>query len=88
MPPEICPHCGADVPRDAKACPECGADEATAWSEAARTDGLDLPDTNFDYADFVEREFGDKKPIPRGITWFWWVVALAVAAILLVLWLK
>ncbi len=88
MPPEICPHCGADVPREAKACPECGADEATAWSEEARTDGLDLPDTHFDYADFVEREFRGKKPTPWGITWFWWVVALVVLATFLALWLR
>ena len=26
MPPEICPACGAQVPRNAKACPECGSD--------------------------------------------------------------
>ena len=80
MPPEICPNCGAEVPPKARACPECGADEQTGWSEAARTDGLDLPDENFDYDDFVKREFGGKSPVPRGIHWFWWVVALLVAA--------
>jgi len=50
-------------------------------------DGLDLPDENFDYADFVKREFGGQKVMPRGIHWFWWVVALAVAAVLVALWL-
>jgi NMD protein affecting ribosome stability and mRNA decay len=29
---EICPNCGADVPRNAKACPECGSDENSGWS--------------------------------------------------------
>ena len=24
-PPDVCPNCGAEVPRNAKACPECGA---------------------------------------------------------------
>jgi len=88
MPPDICPNCGAEVPPKAKACPECGADEKTGWSDAARADGLDLPDEHFDYDDFVKREFGDKSPVPRGIHWFWWVVALVVAAAFLTFWLR
>ena len=31
--PEVCPNCGADVPRNAKSCPECGSDESTGWSD-------------------------------------------------------
>jgi hypothetical protein len=88
MPPEICPNCGAEVPPHARACPECGADEQTGWSEVARTDGLDLPDENFDYDDFVKREFGDKSPVPRGVHWFWWVIALLVVAAFLAYWLR
>ncbi len=76
------------MPLKAKACPECGADEQTGWSEAASTDGLDLPDENFDYDDFVKREFGEKSPVPRGVHWFWWVVAVALLAIFLAFWLK
>jgi uncharacterized membrane protein YvbJ len=76
MAPEICPNCGADVPPDAKACPECGSDEKTGWSEGAKADGLDLPDQEFDYEDFVKREFGKEGPVPRGVHWVWWVVGL------------
>ena len=76
MAPETCPNCGADVPRNAKACPECGSCEETGWSEEAAASGLGLPDEEFDYDDFVKREFGDEKPIPRGVPWFWWVVGL------------
>jgi uncharacterized membrane protein YvbJ len=72
----MCPNCGAEVPPKAKACPECGADEATGWSEEAQASGLDLPDENFNYGEFLEREFGKKKPIPRGIHWFWWLIAV------------
>ncbi len=85
---ERCPHCGADLPPRARACPECGSDEQTGWSEEARTDGSALPDDSFDYEDFVKREFGSKSPVPRGIHWFWWVVALAVLAALLLLWFR
>ena len=81
-----CPNCGADVPANAKACPECGSDDETGWSTAARTDGLDLPDESFDYDDFVEREFGGKKPKPRGIRWLWWSVAIILAFLFLAFW--
>jgi hypothetical protein len=84
----ICPHCGAEVPPKAKACPECGSDEQTGWSEDAQTGGLDLPEANFDYDDFVNREFGGKSPVPRGVPWFWWVVGVMVLAALLLLWLR
>ncbi len=76
MTPEICPNCGAEVPPDARACPQCGSDEQTGWSEAAETDGLDLPDEKFDYDDFVKREFEKEPARPRGLHWFWWVVAI------------
>ena len=80
MPPEICPNCGADVPRKAKACPGCGADEKTGWSETAYASGLGIPDEEekFDYDNFVKEEFGGGRPQvkPRNISWLWWVTAL------------
>jgi hypothetical protein len=85
MAPDTCPNCGADVPTGARACPQCGADEHTGWSEEARASGLDLPDDSFDYDRFVDREFGaKKKPIPFGIHWFWWLVAILVAAVFVI----
>ena len=72
--PETCPHCGADVPRKAKACPECGSDESTGWSDRAYAERLDLPDEEFDYDEFVQREFGKQRQ-PR-LHWFWWTVAV------------
>ena len=87
-PPETCPNCGAEVPRNARACPECGSDEQTGWSEEAHVDGLDLPEEKFDYEDFVEREFGSKNPVPHGIHCFWWVIAVLVLGAFLFLWLR
>lgn len=77
---ETCPHCGADLPRGAKACPECGSDEQTGWSDQARYDNLDLPDEEFNYDDFVKREFGGGKAKSGGLHWFWWLVAVLVLA--------
>ncbi len=78
--PEVCPVCGEEVPRGAAACPECGADERSGWREDADTSGgLDLPDEEFDYDEFVKKEFGSEVK-PEGIGWAWW--AAAVAALL------
>jgi hypothetical protein len=76
-----CPNSGADIPAKAKVCPECGSDERTGWSAEANIGGLDLPDDEFDYDEFVENEFGSKSNVkPKGLHWAWWV-----AGILLVL---
>lgn len=87
-PPEICPTCGGAVPPNAACCPHCGSDEQTGWSEKAAADHLDLPDTEFDYDQFVREEFGQPDRVrPRGIGWFWWVMALLLALLaLLALW--
>jgi hypothetical protein len=75
--PETCPACGADVPRGARACPECGSDESTGWSDHAQAQSLDLPDDEFNYNEFVQREFGPKKN-KLHVHWFWWLTAVAL----------
>ena len=83
-PPRVCPVCGEDVPRKSWACPECGADERSGWKDQANIyDGLDLPDDEFDYDDFVSREFGHTTPKPaaQGIWWF-----AGIALLLALLW--
>lgn len=72
--PELCPACGAEVPRGARACPECGSDETTGWSERAQYDNLGIPDEeSFSYEEFVKREFGEEEPQRKGQTL--WIVA-------------
>jgi hypothetical protein len=84
--PDSCPNCGSDVPSHARACPQCGSDEQTGWADDAAHDSAGLPDDEFDYDDFVKREFGGADPRPRGVSWFWWVVAI-VTLITVALWL-
>jgi zinc ribbon protein len=88
MSPEVCPHCGAEVPRNAKVCPECGSDEQTGWSDSASAENLGLPEENFDCDKFVKEEFGSQSPKPNHISWFWWIVALLVLAGMLFLWFR
>jgi hypothetical protein len=88
MAPDTCPNCGAKVPPNAKACPECGSDEETGWSDEPQTSGLDLPEENFDYGDFLKKEFGGRSPAPRGIKWYWWVVAVMALVAFLFLCLR
>jgi hypothetical protein len=85
MSPEICPHCGAAVPRRARTCPECGSDDTTGWSEDASAGDLGLPDEEFEYDRFVSEEFGKPGVKPGGLSRFWWVVAVGVVVAFLVL---
>ena len=87
MPPEFCDHCGADIPPNAAACPECGADEHSGWADHGHQ-GLNLPDEDFDYDEFISREFGgDKKAVvPKGLHWFWWIVGLVLVVALIWMW--
>lgn len=87
MPLEVCPNCGAIVPRKAKCCPECGADEETGWSESAQAANLGIPDDKFDYDEFVKEEFGHN-PKPRGIHWIWWITAIILLLIFLLVFLR
>ena len=69
--PDICHVCGAEVPPSARACPECGADDTTGWNEDhAVYDGLDLPDDEFHYDEYLKKEFGDAGT-PTRKRWIW-----------------
>ena len=76
--PEICPVCGEDVPNGAVACPECGADHNSGWREEVESyDATGLPEEDFDYNEFVRREFGTASK-PATIRTVWWVTAILV----------
>lgn len=83
--PENCPVCGEDVPRNALACPECGADHNSGWEKDADAyDGVDLPDDDFNYDEFVKQEFGSQTK-PSGIKTVWWIVGIVLIVAFLLL---
>jgi hypothetical protein len=85
VPPETCPNCGADLPRNARACPDCGSDDRTGWSDRAGFDRLEVPDPeDFDRDTFYREEFG--LPSPRRShssqrQWIPWVGAILLIAL-------
>jgi len=86
----ICPHCGAEVRTGASACPECGSDDSTGWSDdadewgGAVTDGYG-GDNDFDYEEFVKREFGDRPNRAFGPPLWLLILALIVIVALFLL---
>ncbi|HEV2715071.1 MAG TPA: zinc-ribbon domain-containing protein [Terriglobales bacterium] len=76
--PQVCPVCGEEVRRDALACSQCGADHNSGWREDADTyDGVDLPEHDFNYDDFVKQEFGSQAK-PAGLKLIWWIVGIVL----------
>ena len=79
-----CPHCGADVATDARFCRHCGADDRSGWSEDWQSDDYedasDYAEDDFDYDDYVRREFPEHAEAGgRKLNW------IGVVAILLIL---
>jgi hypothetical protein len=89
----LCPFCDREV-RVGGQCPGCAAKSAKSakakparksWESEPTEDGLSLPDEDFDYDEFVAREFGKSPHRQLGVKWYWWVlgiialVAMAVA---------
>lgn len=78
----ICPFCGR-VARVGRPCPGCAGKRKQgkrpakkSWEQEAAADGLDLPDEEFDYDDFVSREFGHAPHRRIGVKWYWWLLGL------------
>ena len=75
-PPEICPNCGTDVTEGSLSCPVCGSDHNTGWNtESTKYDGLDLPDTDFDYGkciktdEMIKEKYQPKSAVASFIEW-------------------
>ncbi len=81
----ICPFCESEV-RVGTLCAKCKKADAKSkkgkrsWEQDESSDGLDLPDEDFDYNDFVAREFGSAPHRQSGQKWYWWLLAIAALA--------
>lgn len=86
----ICPGCGTELRIGTYGCPECspipkrkrlGETARKSWEQSHHYDSLDLPDDDFDYNGFLEREFSKVPHKKVGIRWYWWVTALLLLLI-------
>jgi uncharacterized membrane protein YvbJ len=69
-----CPHCGAEIRAGAKFCRHCGSSDSDGWrNEQDWGDDAD----DFDYEQFVEREFGTSQT-NTAIAPFWRWVAMVL----------
>ncbi|HWB03918.1 MAG TPA: hypothetical protein VG796_12900 [Verrucomicrobiales bacterium] len=80
-----CPSCGAEVRVGSRGCPQCISGKGAKWEQDNYLDGVDVPEdaAEFDYDDFVKREFGGRGPSrlkPHGIKWKWWITAVLLLA--------
>jgi hypothetical protein len=89
MPEELkyrCPFCDREV-RVGRPCPGCAKKRKPvkkpakkSWEQDSAADGLDLPDEDFDYNDFVASEFGHAPHRRIGVKWYWWLLGVAALA--------
>lgn len=79
----LCPFCEAEV-AVGKPCPGCSKKAKNSkpakksWEQDSSSEGLDLPSADFDYDDFIAREFGEASHHKTGLKWYWWLLAIAV----------
>lgn len=81
----ICPGCGAEVKVGSRGCPKCNNLDPWEIEGNEEFDGLDLPDDEFDYDEFVEKELGNGIP-KRGLALFWWITAVILLVAFLFAW--
>jgi hypothetical protein len=79
----ICPFCGTEV-SVGKNCADCAKKikkskpKEKSWEQSKSADGLDLPSDDFDYDDFIAREFGKAPHKKTGLKWYWWALAVVL----------
>ncbi len=80
----VCAHCGAEVAFGSTVCHECGASDDSGWcdDQAVSTEGYE---DDFDYDDFLRREFPSHTSAPRWGSLKTWLTAIIVILLCLAL---
>ena len=71
-----CPHCGAELATTATFCRECGSSSDSGWSDETVDDYVEegfggdayFEDDEFDYDEYVQREFPDATDTPINVS--------------------
>ena len=77
-----CPTCGSDV-EVGKPCPGCAkkakpGPPKKSWQTDKVPDGLDLPDDDFDYDEFVKKEFSRLPHRSLGQNLLWYLLGIGI----------
>jgi hypothetical protein len=71
-----CPHCGGDIPADARFCRHCGSSDEDGWADDRWDDG----DDDFDYDEFIDQHFSSSL-VNRRLSPVWWWTAVTLLAV-------
>ncbi len=84
----LCPKCGREVRVGSNRCLHC--EPKRSWEQDDGCDGLDLADSDedWDYDDFIRREFSEGgRPAGEGhLCWPW--IAVGLGLVFVMLWLS
>ena len=78
----MCPGCAPKRQRRRKRLKKVASSRRKDWNQDAISEGLGIPDEEFDYEDFIQREFASKPHRRIGIKWYWWATAAGLAGLL------
>ena len=84
----VCAHCGAELACASTVCRECGASEDSGWSDG-EVASTEEDEDDFDYDDFLRREFPSHAAAPRWgspKTWLTAIIVLLLCLALLTIW--
>lgn len=73
-----CPGCGSGRDVHGRRKRSGGTPGKRSWEASALHEGLDLPNPEFGYEEFVAREFGREPHQVTGLSWKWWATALGL----------
>ena len=92
----LCPFCDREV-KVGSSCQGCAnkqkakavepgktAKPKRAWEQDKMYEDLDLPDEDFDYDEFVAKEFGRMPHKKIGVKWYWWVLGVFLLVVMMV----
>jgi hypothetical protein len=84
----MCPFCDREV-RVGSPCGGCAKKQKPAPTKAKRSweqdkmyDDLDLPNEDFDYDEFVAKEFGHLPHKKIGVKWYWWLLGVVILVLM------
>lgn len=85
----MCPFCDLEV-RVGRPCEGCSkkqkpvpANTKRSWEQDKMYAGMDLSHEDFDYDEFVAKEFGYLPHKKIGVKWYWWALGVVLVGLMI-----